>query len=155
MHRSSLFAVLFCAAALGMARVPPQGGTMSDSVDLKASGPAQSSWQGGQCGMSKPAVRTISSDADWSALWREAFRQEAPKVDFGKYFAVAVFLGARPTGGFSVEFPPPLRDEGVIVIPYRVLAPGKSSFVIQAFTSPYGIQLYRRIDEPVSIREIR
>lgn len=155
MNRRLIFVVLMAAAALGMARKPPQGGTMPDAAELKVSEPAPSSWRGGQCGMSKPAVRTISSDVDWSALWREAFRQEAPQVDFGKYFAVAVFLGARPTGGFSVEFPPPLRDEGVIVIPYRVLAPGKSSFVIQAFTSPYGIQLYRRIDEPVSVREIR
>ncbi len=128
---------------------------MPDAAALKAATPAPSSWRGGQCGMSKPAVRMISSDADWSALWREAFRKEAPRVDFGKYFAVAVFLGARPTGGFSIKFPSPLRVGGQIVIPYRVSAPGKSSFVIQAFTSPYGIQLYHRTDEPVSVRKIR
>lgn len=155
MNRYAVLAVLMAVAALGMARQPPRGGNMSDAAALKVESPAPSSWHGGQCGMSKPAVRTISSDADWSALWREAFRREAPKVDFSEVFAVAVFLGTRPTGGFSVEFPSPLRDEGALVIPYRVSAPKKSSFVIQAFTSPYGIQLYKRTNDPVTVREIR
>ncbi len=47
---------------------------------------------------------TVRTAAEWDALWRLHGGERArPAVDFGKEMVVAVFMGSRPTAGFSVE----------------------------------------------------
>src|SRR5204863_7794984 len=46
----------------------------------------------------------VRSADEWSALWRaHAEGKPAPPVDFARELAVGVFLGSRPTAGYSVE----------------------------------------------------
>jgi len=102
-------------------------------------------WKGVNCAVSKPRAEVVSDTASWAALWREAFGKEAPAADLGpgKGFAAAVFLGARPTGGFGVEFLEPRQEGGRTILPYRVTRPGPGMFVIQAFTTPWHIRVFR------------
>lgn len=96
------------------------------------------SWEGQFCSIAAPSSRIVEDRRAWEALWREAFDREAPPADFAKDFAVAVFLGARPTGGWSVEF---FEDGGRVR--WRERGPG-DSFAAQAFTQPYAIRLFPR-----------
>lgn len=153
-------AAALAAAAHGMGRRPPadgertrrEDGTMDVSVmTVKDVSPA--SWQGASCGVSKAASLKVESAEEWEKLWKEAFNREAPSVDFKKRFAVAVFLGLRQTGGYSVEFLEPQARADAAVIRYRTRGPGPSSFVIQAFTTPYAIRLYNRVPDPVAVEE--
>ncbi|MFC1678961.1 protease complex subunit PrcB family protein [Elusimicrobiota bacterium] len=146
------------ALTLGMGRVPPEKKRgekpMDDGANIMVTGVSPSVWSGGNCGVGKPESRVIEDGKSWAALWREEFATDAPDVDFSEHFAVAVFLGLRNTGGYSVEFLPPVAGDGEVRIGYRVSSPSPSGFVIQAFTQPYAIQLYRKTPLKVTVGEV-
>lgn len=115
-----------------------------DPAALAAVDASPAEWRGSQCAMTEPGARVIADAAAWQALWAAAFGAPAPAVDFSKHLAVAVFAGLKPTGGWSPEFFLPEAARGGVVVPYRVKGPGPGGFVIQAFTQPYAVRLYRR-----------
>jgi PrcB C-terminal len=80
------------------------------------------------------------TDAEWSALWSQhAGSRARPAVDLNKEMVVAVFLGTRPTAGFSVEIVG-VREEGAVVaVSYRETRPQPGSVTAQVLTSPYHI----------------
>ena len=54
--------------------------------------------------MDEARQATVRSAAEWETLWRQHAGERArPPVDFAKEMVVAVFLGSRPTAGFSIE----------------------------------------------------
>ena len=55
-------------------------------------------WKGQYGGPIDPGTEVAADAAAWSRLWL-TLGQDAPELDFKKYFAVAVFAGERPTGG--------------------------------------------------------
>lgn len=114
-------------------------------------------WKGQNCRVSAPGALTVTDPEQWKELWSKTLgRPEAPpSVDFSKSLAVAVFLGSRPTGGFAVEFLEPVVSGGKAVFAYRVKAPGKGMFVIQAFTQPYAVRVFDRPAVPAEVRESR
>jgi len=158
MPRIVVLAVISGALTLSVAmgRAPrdkKEGGAMEDVAKLAATEASPSFWRGAQSGVSKPDIRVVKEEKAWAALWKEEFNTEAPKVDFSRYFAVAVFLGLRNTGGYGVEFLTPVAEKGKVRIAYRVKSPGTGSFVIQAFTQPYAIQLYRKTPLEVTVEK--
>lgn len=108
-------------------------------------------WRGAFCGEAKPSARIIESGSEWDRLWQDSVKQPAPEVDFSKYVAAVVFLGSQPTGGYTIEFLGPLSDGVELVLRYRPRAP--TGMVIQAFTQPYAIKLYRKTGLKVSLAE--
>jgi len=157
MHKGVIGAAIAVSAmlSLGMARVPPEKekAIMDDPAGLIVSGGKPAFWHGGNCGVSRPETRVIEDAAAWDALWSEEFAKSAPDVDFKEHFAVAVFLGLRNTGGYSVEFLPPALESGEVTLGYRVLSPAPTGFVIQAFTQPYAIQLYKKTKLPFQVKD--
>ncbi len=74
---------------------------------------------------------------EWSALWNaHAPAAPVPIVDFGREMVVGVFLGTRPTGGYSVEVATIEPKGSETVVTYRVEEPGRDALVTQALTSP-------------------
>ncbi len=100
-----------------------------------------SGWAGQQCEVSIPSTRVVRTNSAWAAVWT-ALGKPAPKADFSKNFAVAVFLGRKPTGGFSVEFLSPRKDtSGALLIPYREKRP--QGFVTQMISQPYSVRIFK------------
>lgn len=155
MNRAGLcvLALLF----MGMAKRPPRGqeNGMDDPSGLIVRRLKPSSWQGQFCSTAAPAVEMVKDAAAWKELWKRSFGAEAPKVDFSEHFAIAVFVGTRNTGGWGADFLAPASEGDAVVLGYRVRGPSPSAFVIQAFTQPYAIQLYRKTPRSVSVREVR
>jgi hypothetical protein len=77
---------------------------------------------------------------EWSKLWvQHAGERTRPAVDFTKEVVAAVFLGTRPTAGFSVEIVR-VRQEGVaLVVEFKETRPAPESVAAQVLTSPYHI----------------
>lgn len=138
---------------LGMAKTPPEKPPMEDPASLivtqRSDGPAF--WKGGYS-LSNGETLLIDSEDAWKALWKEKVGQDAPPVDFSNYSALAVFLGSRHTGGYGIEFLPPTREGTAIILGWQEKKPPPGGFVIQAFTQPYAIQLYRKSDAPLTVR---
>ncbi|TPW19035.1 MAG: exported protein of unknown function [Elusimicrobia bacterium] len=156
----ALLAVLLTPLpAHAMGRKPAEtkksGGPMEIASALAVTGIPASEWRGQFCGESAAGTRVVDRPADWEKLWRMTMNQTAPAVDFQKHFAVAVFAGSRPTGGYGAEFLEPLTDGRSVVIRYRLRAPSSRGFVIQAFTQPYAVKLYNKTPLPVAVDEIK
>ncbi|TPW18840.1 MAG: exported protein of unknown function, partial [Elusimicrobia bacterium] len=128
-------------------------GIMDDPARLAAVDLKPAEWKGHSCGVAEPGARVISDEASWRALWKDAFGQEAPAVDFARFVAVAAFAGSRTTGGWSAELLAPEAAAQGVVVPYHLKGPAPGAFVTMAFTAPYAVRLYRRPARPLTTEE--
>ena len=105
-------------------------------------------WKGQYGGPLEPGHETALDAKAWARLWAR-LGQAAPALDFTKYFAVAVFVGEKPTGGFTVEFlEPTVRDAG-LALRYRIKEPG--GFSTQAIAQPWKVRAFARVKGKVSV----
>ncbi|MBI4347452.1 MAG: protease complex subunit PrcB family protein [Elusimicrobia bacterium] len=138
------------ATAVAMGRKTPKTSPGNEPMDATAD-VTPSEWRGAYSAENAPSARIVESGAEWDRLWRDSLNQPAPPVNFSQYVAAAVFLGAQPTGGYGVEFLPPLSNAQELALRYRVVKP--KGFVTQAFTQPYAIRLYKKTGQRVSLAE--
>lgn len=101
-------------------------------------------WKGQYGGAPEAGHRLITDQKGWEALWR-VLGKDAPALDMKAYNAVAVFIGEKPTGGWTAVFDEPREKDGDTLVAYRVKAP--KGFTTQAFTQPY---LVRAFPKPAS-----
>ncbi|MFA6029861.1 MAG: protease complex subunit PrcB family protein [Elusimicrobiota bacterium] len=162
----SALALSLAGGAFAMGRTPPREGAaptkkdepakkeapMEKSTDITATA-SPSVWKGPHSGINDLTAFVIEDPSNWEKVWKDYMKREVPKVDFTKHFAACVFLGLRPTGGFGVDFLSPLMDAGTVTIRYRIHAPGGGSFVTQAFTTPFAVQLYKKTGRAVKLVE--
>jgi len=81
------------------------------------------------------AVRTT---AEWTTLWQQHTPdRRRPAVDFPREMVVGVFLGSRPTAGFSAEVASVSIVEGALVVRYREKRPTGGGVTAQVITSPF------------------
>lgn len=110
-------------------------------------------WKGAYCDRKKPEALIADSKTKWDAVWREAFGEKAPAMDFSKHVVAAVFMGEKNTGGYAVEFLEPRIKDGKTIIPYKLKSPAKGAFVIQSFTQPYLMKAFEKGKLPVLLEE--
>jgi len=87
--------------------------------------------------------RIVKSSAEWADLWTEMFPTEmiASAINFDERMVIAVFMGEKNTGGYSI-----MIDNIVEKDTY----PGIGCAVIQVLTQPYYI-----VELPKSDKEIK
>src|SRR6185369_14205291 len=91
-------------------------------------------WKGAFCPIDAPTQTVVQTQDEWEALWKK-LDKPAPAADFTKFFAVAVFLGTEPTGGYGVSW----QAKGNTVT-YKIKKP--EGIAMQALTQPYAIKLF-------------
>lgn len=96
-------------------------------------------WKGQYGGAPEAGHRLITDKKGWDALWR-VLGKEAPALDLKAYNAVAVFIGEKPTGGWTATFDEPREKDGDVLVAYRVHAP--KGFTTQAFSQPYLVKAF-------------
>ena len=67
-------------------------------------------------------------------------------IDFSEDMVVAVFMGEKPTGGYSIEIKDVLKKKDHIEFLIEVDEPGPDDMVAQVITSPYHIIKLDRFD---------
>jgi hypothetical protein len=79
----------------------------------------------------------VQTAAEWAALWKEHEpARPAPDMNFAALTVLAVFLGSRPTGGYSVDIVAARVEDGVLVVEYEEKRPSRDAMVAQVLTSP-------------------
>lgn len=83
----------------------------------------------------------IRDAASWTSLWAEhnSNRQPAPAVpavDFNTKMVVAVFLGSRPNGCYSVAITRVLQGNSNTTVKYREGTPRPADVCTQVLTNP-------------------
>ena len=80
----------------------------------------------------------VRTPSEWSSLWKaHAPSQSAPAVDFARQTVVGVFLGNRPTSGYSVEVLAARADNGVVVVEWAETRPDPGDITAQVVTAPF------------------
>lgn len=105
-------------------------------------------WKGQYGGQIDPGTVVAADASAWSRLWL-SLAQDAPDLDFKKYFAVAVFAGEHPTGGFTIEFLEPVFKGIDVIVRYRIMPP--SGFATQAVAQPWKVRAFPRVDGKVFV----
>lgn len=96
-------------------------------------------WKGQNGGPSQPGHKLVTDAKGWEALWR-VIGQDAPALNLKTHAAVAVFIGEKPTGGWTAVFEEPKLKDGDLLVVYTVRAP--KGFTTQAFTAPYIVRAF-------------
>ena len=105
--------------------------------------------QGSQSGISAFRFEAIRDDATWASVWQQhAGSGPPPAVDFSTQMVLGVWLGARPTGGYTVDIvqvtPTPSGATAVIVESQPGWTP-----VAQVVTYPFHLVRLARVEGPV------
>lgn len=105
-------------------------------------------WKGQHGGPIDPGTEVATDAGGWTRLWLQ-LGQDAPALDFKKYFAVAVFAGERPTGGYTVEFLDPVPKGMDVTVRYRIKDP--TGFSTQAIAQPWKVRAFERVKGKVFV----
>ncbi len=125
---------LFALTAPASIALAAQAGAAQQAV------PVQSLVRGTMSQMTRPAHVVVRDEFGWKALWRaHAGEDPSPPVDFSTRMVVAVFMGTKPTGGYSIEVTSARRETGTIVVSYTEKTPAAGAMLAQVLTAPFHI----------------
>ena len=105
--------------------------------------------KGDQSNIDSAKQVVVRDAAQWRALWQQhAPDRPMPAVDFSKESVVAVFLGSKPTAGYSVAILSTTEGGGALVVKYRETRPKPDAIAAQVLTFPYHIVAVPKVSAP-------
>jgi hypothetical protein len=123
-------------------KAPPATQTNQPAAGTPAAqGPAVVSViRGPRSGVEESKEVVARNDEEWGSLWAGLpIKQAPPKVNFANTMIAAVFLGTRPTSGYSVEIVGVRADGDTLVISYQEKKPAGDAMTAQVITTPYAV----------------
>lgn len=78
-------------------------------------------WEGNISNQKAEFVSVVETSEEWSELWRRAFEERAPDVDFEKYVEACVFLGYSAAWLYEIIFGTPYERDNRLVIPFSLV----------------------------------
>jgi len=83
----------------------------------------------------------IRTPAEWDMFRKEHQPAGEPPVavDFSKEMVVGIFLGSKPTAGYSVTIVSATEQDGVLHVKYRETGPSPGTMAAQVITYPYAL----------------
>lgn len=114
-----------------------------------ASTPLQ--WSGSHSRSETATHRVLRDTAAWAAFWQEVGQPEPVSFAPAREMAVAIFLGERRSGGYSVRIDEAGPRDGRFVVTYRESPPPAGTLVPQALTYPWALVVVPRSDLPVNV----
>lgn len=96
----------------------------------------------------------IRSQDEYERVWRQIRNNEGdtgppPEVDFASETVVALFMGRRNTGGYSIEVDEIRAGARRATIYYREYSPDPGDIVTQVLTSPFHLVRIPRLERDI------
>lgn len=110
------------------------------------------SWVGNESAIATLLQTAVTTNAEWTDLWKRAFGKDAPAIDFGRYFVACAFLGHEPGWWYSIHFDEPVVEGKSLVVPFTLVmlqvdrGPAKDPFGKDGFHGQYAMKAFPRID---------
>jgi hypothetical protein len=94
---------------------------------------------------------------EWASLWRShaGMLKPAPAVDLTKRTVVAVFLGSRPTAGYTVEIVGTRQEGQTLIVEWREGRPKERMLLAQVLTSPAVIVSIPKFDGEIGFKKVQ
>src|SRR5262245_10653403 len=98
---------------------------------------------------------TVRTPEEFATLWKAHARdRKMPDVDFGSTMVVGIFLGSRPTGGYSAEIVGAEPDGNTLVVKYKETRPGRGVMTTQVLTAPFHLVAVPKFDGQVRFEKM-
>jgi len=75
-------------------------------------------WKGFESSQKEPFIKIVATPDEWSGLWKRAFDEPAPEIDFNQYVVACVFLGHQADWLYSISIGDAARRGDVWVVSY-------------------------------------
>lgn len=98
-------------------------------------------------GRDKESTVIIKTQAELDGLYKELGWSSVPKIDFVQNNVIALFMGEKNTGGFSIGVRKVAVVDGTVVV--KVLKTGPEGMATMAITAPYCIVVVPKSDKTV------
>jgi hypothetical protein len=111
--------------------------------------------QGTMSSIDEPRQVVVRTAAEWQSLWKQHGGDTAvPPVDFTQSLVAAVFLGSRPSTGFTADITGVKTEGPRTVVEYLEGQPPRDGFAAQMLTSPFHIVRLARTAGAVEFRRL-
>lgn len=116
--------------------------------------------RGHSSGLRGKTEEALRSNADWKKLWERHSSNVLPQpplpaVDFSKEMVIAVSLGARNSGGYSVSITSIVDDGTNVVVTYKETKPNPGGVYTAAITHPFVFVKVPLTSKPVKFVEAK
>ena len=129
----------------------PLSGTIPETgVNIKI----QKEWKGFHSDYREATSLVIKTEEQWKEVWERVHllrlpRPELPKIDFQKEMVIAVFMGERSSGGYSIEIIKITKTAKEIVVVVKGKEPPPGSLRTMVLTQPFHIAVVKGFSLPV------
>jgi len=97
----------------------------------------------------------VRDGAAWEKFWSEhAPERPRPAVDFAREMVVGVFVGDRPTAGYTVEIFGYRESGDDVTVQYRETTPARGTVAAQVIVSPYHLAAIPKKTGKVSFEQV-
>jgi hypothetical protein len=94
--------------------------------------------KGDQSNIDETRQVLVRTDAEWTKLWQQhAANRPRPQVDFSKEMVVGLFMGSRPSAGFSTAVISATAGNGALMVRYSETMPSARAVSAQVLTFPF------------------
>jgi len=94
--------------------------------------------KGDQSNIDEARQVLVRTDAEWTKLWQQhAADRPRPQVDFSKEMVVGLFMGSRPSAGFSTAVISATAGNGALMVRYSETMPSARAVSAQVLTFPF------------------
>jgi len=94
--------------------------------------------KGDQSNIDSPRQVVVRTAAEWTALWRQhSPDRPMPPADFSREMVIGMFMGSKPTAGYSINIVSTIEANGVLHVRYRETMPSRDTVTAQILTFPY------------------
>jgi hypothetical protein len=126
------------------------------SVLLQGDVPLRVLEKGARSNVDRARQAVARTAAEWTALWQQhSPDRPPPAVDLARDMIVGVFLGSRPSAGFTIEIVSARDEQGAVVVRYRETSPPPGAVAAQVITSAYCIAALPRRDGEVRFERVQ
>jgi hypothetical protein len=106
-------------------------------------------------GVESPRQLVARTAAEWAALWRDhGGTGPPPSVDLSTRTVVAVFLGSRPSGGYSVQIVGTRQQGATTIVEWQEARPDPRDITAQVMTSPAHIASIPRVTGEIRFEKV-
>ncbi len=91
----------------------------------------------------------FSDQNAWETHYKAAHSNNVPQVDFTKETVLAVYMGTKPTNGYSVEIKEVRNFPPLLEVLVQTSGPQKGKMYLQVITHPYHIVKIEKTSKPI------
>jgi len=119
-YRKIVFVIIFLSGLFLMEKGAALAIEPSEHTSLQAAEESRE-WKGNISNQKTKYVKFVTDNEEWSELWKRAFDEKAPEVDFEHYAVACVFLGYEADWLYSIGFDEPFKRDGFLIVQYGLM----------------------------------